>query len=185
MEWSPLAVEQAEASTTPVEPFDGQGRAQRLLELAGEALGDRPGGVHVAAGGLRGCVLIERGRICWVACSGLAARLTDTLGEHAQPPLDLRQMEAFYRACQTAQVPLGEALVLHGHLPPLQLESALRTHTCLALSTLCAQREAPRVQGVVERRATQFDLRFSFAPGELLADLARRGPIAFVDAEAP
>jgi hypothetical protein len=111
-----------------------------------------------------GVVLVEGGRICWAAASGLARRLTELLA--AVSRTDAFTMEGHYRACKELGVPLGEHLVGRGIVSADQLRGALLQHTAESLAHLArgAMRAFWR-----PRMRHGYSARFTFGSAELLA----------------
>jgi hypothetical protein len=121
--------------------------------------------VFVGRGGSKeGLVLVEDGRVCWVAACGLSRRLTDLLAASAH--LDATKMEALYVACAAQQRPLGEYLVSQGVVTADDLRGALLRHTTESLLAL-----TDRPARVEWRAKPQggYSPRFTFTTNELLA----------------
>jgi hypothetical protein len=145
-------------------------RVARLLRLV-EALGPHAtGALQLHGEQANGSILVEQERVCWVAASGLAARLTDLLRAEVQPPLSVAQMEMLYQGCRTKGEPLGQMLLRHGHVTHRGLRGALHRHTLEALTALaCADDLAWRW---VPHRRQRYDARFSFSAVSLLLCVA-------------
>lgn len=128
-------------------------------DLPCEAIGEL---TMVADGVVRGAVFVERGRVCWAAARGLAARLTELLV--APSGLDAVTMEDLFRRCRLESKPIGEYLVEQGVIAPAQLRAALLQHTVESLSALCDGAG----WATFRARPGGYNPRFSFATSELV-----------------
>lgn len=112
-----------------------------------------------------GAVLVENGRVCWAAASGLRQRLSDLLRDSAHLPLSEQEVTQLFLSCRAERKPLGEAFLQRGWLSPEALRSALLRHTAESLSVVPSWASAPRW---VPHRASGYASAFTFLPGELL-----------------
>ncbi|MCE9572157.1 MAG: DUF4388 domain-containing protein [Deltaproteobacteria bacterium] len=115
-----------------------------------------------------GIALIERGRLCWALAARLSQRLTDLVRARCTPPLDEPEALAIYASCAADGLPLGEALVERRRLTPAELRAALKRQIATALRTLDASAEA---LAWAPHDGRSHDPRYTFTPGELLAEL--------------
>lgn len=145
----------------------GPDSALRVLSAVEELPGDATGAlVYGPAGSMSGVVLVEHGRVCWAAGTGLRQRLTDLLREACSPPMSAAELEAFFLECRTRGQPIGEALVAHGRLSPANLRAALLQHTAESLSAPAPWTATPHF---VPHKARGYASAFTFRPVELLA----------------
>jgi hypothetical protein len=143
-----------------------------------DALDDRATGALVVGTQPQplGTILVEEGRICWAAASGMSRRLTDLLRTESDPPIGKDVIEEVYRSCKTNGQPLGEALVERGIVSAGGLRKALRQHTSESLLQLVS--ESQRAWKWVEHRHRRYDARFAFDPIDILTGIG-----ATIDAE--
>ncbi|MFT3710899.1 MAG: hypothetical protein QM817_25010 [Archangium sp.] len=141
--------------------------ALRVLSTVEELPPDATGAlVYGPAGSMSGVVLVEHGRVCWAAGTGLRQRLTDLLREACSPAMTAVELEAFFLECRTRGQPIGEALVAHGRLSPANLRAALLQHTAESLSLPGPWAAVPHF---VPHKARGYASAFTFRPVELLA----------------
>ena len=113
----------------------------------------------------RGGIFVERGRICWVAASGLGRRLRDLILEHSS--IDEAEFDHVRELCRRQGGLVGQTLVAEGLLEPAELEVALRRHSAESLIELCRAPLPTRFRAHVGRG---YAPRFTFRPADLLFD---------------
>lgn len=145
---------------------EGPDVALRVLSRV-EALADDATGALVFGHGasMSGVVLVENGRVCWAAATGLRQRLTDLLREACAPRPSAVELEALFLECRERSQPIGEALVTRGVLAPAALRSALLHHSAESLSAADCWTGPHRF---VAHRARGYHSAFTFLPVELL-----------------
>lgn len=146
---------------------EGPDIALRVLSRV-EALADDATGALVFGQGssMSGVVLVESGRVCWAAATGLRQRLTDLLREACEPRPTEVELETLFLECRERHQPIGEALVARGVLAPEALRSALLHHSAESLSASACWSGPHRF---VAHRARGYHSAFTFLPVELLA----------------
>jgi hypothetical protein len=112
-----------------------------------------------------GAVLVERGRVCWVAAHGLQRRLRDLLRSSARA--DEAVLDRTYERCRAEGLLLGETLVAQGILQSAELESALRRHSAECLAHLC---QTPQPLSWASHLGRGYAPQFTFRALELLLD---------------
>ena len=113
----------------------------------------------------RGGIFVEKGRICWVAASGLGRRLRHLILAHSN--IDQVELDRVCERCRTQGGLVGQTLVAEGLLEPAELEVALRHHSAESLIELC---RAPLPTRFRARAGRGYAPRFTFRPAELLLD---------------
>lgn len=161
---------------------EGPDIALRVLSTVEELPSDATGALCFGdSGAMSGVVLVEHGRVCWAAGSGLRQRLTDLLKESCSPPLSDAEVEAVFAECKQRGQPIGEALVAGRRLAPEALRAALLQHTAESLSVAHPWSASHRF---VPHRARGYHSAFTFLPVELLsyASAVARGEAAATSA---
>jgi hypothetical protein len=153
-----------------------------------EALPESATGALVFGPPSQGTVLVENGRICWAAASGMERRLAELLRAYADEPPESKRIEEVYKRCKRDSIPVVKALVDSGLVSLDGMREVIRQHTSEALISLTREplTEQPNW---VSHKAQGYDAKFTFDPCELLVsvgsvchpDLAGR---ARVDLEA-
>lgn len=113
----------------------------------------------------QGAIFVEKGRICWVAASGLGRRLRHLILAHSS--IDKAELDRVCERCRTQGGVVGQTLVAEGLLEPAELEAALRQHSTESLIELCRAPLPTRFRAHAGRGYTP---RFTFRPVELLLD---------------
>ena len=123
-----------------------------------------------------GSVLVENGRICWAAASGMKLRLTDILVAQARPPLSKDVIEDVYERCRRDGIPLGAGLVAQGVVTPRGLRQALLVHSgdAIALLSEALSREGKVSPAWIANRASRYDAQFTFTSAEILVAVGSR-----------
>jgi hypothetical protein len=119
--------------------------------------------VFADASAVRGSIFIERGRVCWAAARGLAARLTHLLTEAAR--ISPERMEELFLHCKREGKVLGEFLVARGIVSSEQLRCALLEHTVESMGALCSG----EATAVWRPRRGGYAARFTFDTADLVA----------------
>lgn len=113
----------------------------------------------------RGGIFVEKGRICWVAASGLGRRLRHLILAHSR--IDEVELDRVCEQCRRQNGLLGQTLVAQGLLEPAELEVALRQHSTESLIELS---RAPLPTRFRSHAGRGYAPRFTFRPVELLLD---------------
>jgi len=113
----------------------------------------------------RGGIFVEKGRICWVAASGLGRRLRHLILEHSK--IDEVELARVCEQCRKQGGLVGQTLVAQGLLDPAELEVALRQHSAESLIELC---RAPLPTRFRSHAGRGYAPRFTFRPVELLLE---------------
>ncbi len=143
--------------------------AVRLLAQTEELAADATGGLLYAASGAPvGSVLIEAGRICWIAAKGLNRRLSGLLMVGASEA-DRERFESIFEWCREKGAPLGETLLQHRLVDEAGLREAILRHSAESLLSLAPV--ANEVQWV-EHQRRRYDARFTFCATELFVTAA-------------
>lgn len=148
-------------------PHDGPDVALRVLSSV-EALPSQATGALIfgTESRITGVVLLESGRVCWAAASGLRKRLSDLLRAASHRELTAEEVEQLFVTCKEQHKPLGEAFLERGWLSSAALRSALLHHTAESLSVAPSWLSSPRW---VPHRTCGYSSAFTFLPAELLA----------------
>jgi hypothetical protein len=137
-------------------------------------------GALVVGGGERpsaGLILVERGRVCWAAASGMRDRLRDILRRHCLAKLDDGELEAFFQRTRDEGKPLGEALERSGLVSAAALRAALVEQTVeslLAIGASLGDCDGSWQLRWVEGPARGYSPRFTFATAEIAASIGAR-----------
>lgn len=136
-----------------------------------DALGDGANGELVFGDStpVQGRICIEDGRVCWATARVLSKRLTGALREHSA--LSDADFSAFYERCRAEQMPIGQTLVEHGHLPGEALFELLIEHSAESIVELCGLHT--KIQWVV-KAPRGHDVDFTFSASEMLFEICRR-----------
>lgn len=111
----------------------------------------------------RGGIFVEKGRICWVAASGLGRRLRSLILVYSK--IDEAELDRVCERCRVQGGRVGQILVAEGLLTPDELEAALRQHSAECLIELCRSPLPTRFRTHAGRG---YAPRFTFSPVELL-----------------
>jgi len=111
----------------------------------------------------RGGIFVEKGRICWVAASGLGRRLRNLILVHSS--IEEAELERVCEQCRIQGGMFGQALVDEGLVKAEELEGALRQHSAECLIELCRSPLPTRFRSHAGRG---YAPRFTFRPVELL-----------------
>jgi len=151
-----------------------------------EALPESATGALVFNGTTQGTVLVENGRICWAAATGMERRLTELLRAYADEPPESKRIEDVYKRCKRDSIPLVKALIDSGLVSFDGMKEVIRQHTSEALVALTREplTESP---SWVAHRHQGYDAKFTFDPSELIVsvgslshpDLAGRARLDF------
>ena len=155
-------------STIPVDPNLISGAVHLLAEV--EALPPDASGVLVYAD--EGVILVECGRVCWAAASGMTQRFSKLLLQQRSPPLEERYVQDILRDCQETGKRLGEALLATGQISEEGLRAALFNHVVESIARL--SRSGARCDGFTPHVGRGYDPRFDFTTAEIFIALGAR-----------
>ena len=113
----------------------------------------------------RGGIFVEKGRVCWVAASGLGRRLRSLILVYSE--IDEAELDRVCEQCRVRGSMVGQTLVEEGLITPDELESALRHHSAESLIELCRSPLPTRFRVHTGRG---YAPRFTFRPLDLLLD---------------
>jgi len=142
---------------------DWSALADALLRI--ERLGGDDSGLLEFGAEQRGGIFVEKGRVCWVAASGLGHRLRNLILVYSE--IDEAELDRVCEQCRARGGMVGQTLVEEGLITSEELESALRHHSAESLLELCRSPLPTRFRAHTGRG---YAPRFTFRPLDLLLD---------------